>query len=190
MKIRFGLRALMILFVCLFILGAVAVERGFALSTSYSVSTDYHGIDVPVGKTVTATAVTNNLQVTGVEFIWKDPKGNIVKDTVGVSGQLTTPTTPPSPVCKLLIDWCNKYPGVTYIYARDTLAPNVVGEWTVQAIFIDAKLTPKGKSLDVIRATSFPAIPEVTFGTTAMLLGMFGALGLYMIDRKRSLTPG
>ena len=49
-----------------------------SLESGYSVTSDYHGVDVPSGSPVTVTAMTTDPSVDVIKFIWKNPAGQIV----------------------------------------------------------------------------------------------------------------
>ncbi len=61
-------------------------------------------------------------------------------------------------------------------------------KWGVQAFFRDSTGKTKSGVTDVvkIKGTSFFVIPEVSFGTIAMLLSMFGALGVYITAKRKA----
>jgi len=125
----------------------------------YDVTSDYHGVKVPLGTLVTVTATTNDPGVTGVTFIWRDPDGNEVLRTD---------------------DYAFPY--------ADQFTPNIVGDWGVQAVFRGPDGTPV-PGLDItdkieIRATSFFVVPELPIvGTAGSLLSMLA--GFYYIRKKK-----
>lgn len=187
MKSRFSIVA--ILAVCVFLLVSVNVAQAqwAAIKVSgYAVTTNWHGIDVPVPSSVVVTAGTTDLSVTSVEFIWREPpdgNGPIAFDEEVPTSTLITPAVPPN-VPNEVIKWATDNPGITYKYAQSTHPIDVVGDWGVQALFKDG-INIKGRALSAIRATSFNAVPEVPFGTVLILSSMFGALGVLIIKRKR-----
>jgi len=194
MKLRFAVAA--ILFTILLILASanIAQAQWPALASGYAVTTNWHGKDVPIGQSVTAWAGTTDSAVKTVEFKWLDPSGNVViipPPRVSVFGPYTTPNHP-SNVPQEIVDWSNKYPGVTVWYANNTQTLNILGDWGVQAIFHDSGKIMKGKNSDIvrIRATSFNVVPEVPFGTIVILLSMFGALGIFAVKRKQGFLTG
>jgi hypothetical protein len=171
----FQLSALLLLGVC------VVLAQWNALSSGYAVTTDWHGREVPIHVYVTAWAGTTKGDSKWVEFKWIDPNGNLrrteVKTLSDIYDLYETPNVPPG-VPKEIEDWAKDNPGVKVWYAYDTYALDVVGEWTVKAVF------PQG-SVDVKqRATSLYAVPEVILGSLA---AMFGALGLVAIKRRRNI---
>jgi hypothetical protein len=157
----------------------VVLAQWNALSSGYGVTTDWHGREVPIHVDVTAWAGTTKGDTGGVEFKWIDPNGNLrrTEKFETLSDPYKTPNVP-SGVPKEIEDWAKDHPGVDVWYAHDTYALDVVGEWTVKAVF------PQG-SVDVKqRATSLYAVPEVILGSLA---AMFGALGLVALKRRRNI---
>lgn len=140
-----------------------------ALNSGYGVTTDWHGEYVPAGSLVNATAYTTDLDVTQVEFIWKDPNETVVYDvnvTVKEDG------------------W---YKGNRVLWANNTQTISApLGDWGVQALFYNEWGHIRGQDSQIvaIRATSFEAVPEVPFGTIAAILAFFGALALYVTRWK------
>lgn len=158
--------------------------------TGYAVTSNWQGIDVPLGAEVVATAGTTDMSITSIVFRWHDPGDNTVwEDPVAVSGPLVTPNVPPD-IPPEVQEWADDNPGVSYLYAQSAQVPNMVGDWGVQAFFIG----PDGKSragLDYvvqIRATSFNVIPEVPIvGTAGAAIAMLIGLGAFM-KRKGKLV--
>ncbi len=168
-------------------------------STGFGTTSNYHGIDVPVGEAVTSTAgwcpayINPNSQEYGVQFltvtfVWHDPANNTVwTDRVALQGPFTTGIDPiPSNVPKEILDWYNANPGAVWYYAQDTHTPTGLGDWGVQAIFQNHILKHNGQTelLHVTRGTSMNVIPEVPFGTIAILVGWLGVLGIFALRRK------
>jgi len=172
-----------------------------ALSSGFAVTTNWHGIDVPIGQPVTATAgwapelipensLVKHVEVKKVEFVWHYPNGTVAfSETIPISGPLVTPNVPPDPIPPEIIEWAEKYPEVEYWYAQNTQIPDVLGDWGVQAIFRNTVQTC-GKNSDTvrIRATSFNVVPEVPFGTAVILLSWIGLLGVFVTRKKHLLT--
>ena len=200
MKLRFAITAILLGSLLAFASINTAQAQWPAISSGYAVTTNWHGEDVPIGESVTAVAGTTDSEVEEVEFRWLDPDGNPVWEgdltTVPVFGPYTTPNVPPGVISagvQKIIDWAYDNPGVTIWYANDTKTPDVLGDWGVQAFFIDGSNPDKslrGKNSDIIaiRATSLNVVPEVPFGTIAILLSMFGALGVFAMKRKHFST--
>jgi hypothetical protein len=165
-----------------------------ALGTGYAVTTNWHGEDVPIGMSVLAIAGTTDIQVEYVNITWLDPDGNpIWEDKVAVFGPYETPDYPAG-VPEEIIDWASDNPGINVWYANATRIPYALGDWGVQARFIDYTnpvRSLRGRNTDIIkmRATSFNVVPEVPFGTIAILLGWFGVLGIFALRKKHFHEP-
>ena len=146
------------------------------LGTGYAITSDYHGIDVMPGTTITVTAGTLDASVVEVTFRWHMPNDTARwEETVAVSTNGTTG------------QWNN---GTTALirYAQSTRIPDVLGDWGVQAFFQDSTGREKSGLEDVIkiRATSFNVVPEIPLiGTIGATAAMFLGLGLYMTRRKK-----
>lgn len=190
MKLRFAICAILFGSLLIFASTSIAYAQWDAISSGYALTTDWHGQDGPIGQSVTATAGTTDNVVKAVEFRWLDPSGNVVwNPDIPVFGPYTTPDVPDNVTLpQEVIDWANDNPGVSVWYAQNTQIPNVLGDWAVQAIFHNPGKVMRGKNCDMVcmRAPSLHVIPEVPFGTIAILLSMFGALGVFAIKRKRS----
>jgi len=182
-------RITMILFVCLFFFGASIVVKAqwSAINSGYAVTTNYHGITVNIGSPITATAGTTNLNVLQVEFLWMDPGKNIHRDVTVSLLEVSRTTYPwPGPINDEIIQWCDSQSSTLhYKFAQDTLPGELLdeaGDWTVQAHFLNTGEKPE----DRIRATSWMSIPEAPLGTITILLGMFGALSLYLTTKRKA----
>jgi hypothetical protein len=173
-----------------------------ALGSGFAVTTEWHGIDVPIGMSVTATAgwapslisASNpwkDVEVKSVEFVWHYPDGSVAfSETIQIVGPLETPDDlPPDPIPSELTEWVLEHPGVQYWYAQNTQIPTTLGDWGVQAIFHNT-IEINGKNSDTIRirATSLNAVPEVPFGTVAILLSWIGVLGVFVVRKKHLLA--
>jgi len=195
MKLQLSVAIVFLVSVALFASVNVAQAQWPAITNGYAVTTNWHGSDIPFGQSVVVTAGTTDSQVKRVEFVWHYPNGSVAFDeNVTVSGPLVTPAHPPD-VPEELVDWANQhdgsdpiYPKITYWYAQSTYMPNVLGDWGVQALFRDSGNIRKGQGNQIIkiRATSFNAVPEMQFGTIAILVSMFGALGVFALKKKRT----
>ena len=151
---------------------------GTSINSGYAVTTDWHGEEVPIGTSVTARAGTTNLDIVEVKFRWLRPGG--------------MEAWPPIPVTAYTQELWNGQTVRVFINAQ---TPNELGDWGVQAVFYDSDgngigPTPGQPDKIAIRATSFNAVPEVPFGTIAVLIAMFGALGIFAIKKKRLVTIG
>jgi len=147
------------------------------INSGYGVTTNYHGIEVPLGTTVTAYAGTTNGPgyIDHVKFRWLPPDGSDPIVVLGTGPSIDTSWT------ETIYVWTSTY------------EPDVVGDWGVQGIFYDQEghgmgpLPQEGHEKIAIRAQSFHAVPEVA--TIAAVLAMFGALGLFAIKKKRTSIP-
>ncbi len=136
-----------------------------SLASGYYITTNWHGIDVPTGAEVIATAKTTDWRVDKVQFIWLDPSGYANwTDTVSVHPDGT-------------------YNGHTVYSAVATHVPEEVGDWTVKANFLDLN----GYSLCCCdhtvarKATSFFVVPEIpVIGTAGAAVAMFAGLAVKM----------
>lgn len=150
----------LLLFICM---GVTKAQWSPIKESGYAVTTNWHGVDVPIGQPVIATARTTNLDVTEIGFIWRDLFDNIVlEETLPVS-KLTTPGVPPN-VPEEIFEWAKQSPDPIYLYAQSTHIPNEIGEWGVQAIFYNAKKPRlnQRRSFVVRRATSMNVIPDAS----------------------------
>jgi len=209
MKLPFAVVAMLLASLLVLASVDIAEAQWDALSSGFAVTTNYHGIDVPIGQPVTATAgwapalipdgnPAKSIEVRTVEFVWHYPDGTVAfSETKDISEfSLTTPQVPPGPIPKEIVDWANqhdgsdpKYPQITYWYANDTKIPNVLGDWGVQAIFHNTvKICGKNSDIVRIRATSFNVVPEVPFGTIVILLSWIGVLGVFAVKKKHLLA--
>lgn len=187
MKPRFSIAA--ILLVSVFLVASVNGARWNPLNLGYTIISDPH--ETPLGQSVTAWAGTIVEGTTEVEFVWKAPNGSIIWDlNTTVFGPYTTPSVPDN-VAQEIIDWANDNPGHDVWYANNTQFPNVLGKWGLTATFYNAtKIRGHRDDGFVITHTSLHAVPEVPFGTIAILLIMFGALGVFAIKKKRLVPLG
>jgi hypothetical protein len=184
MKTKFLIIALLL--VTLFI---VSVNAPWAtLSSGYAIWTNYHGIDIPPGTEVTATAGTtehpnssahNKLpNVTAVRFRWMPPEGSGLPDFNSSLKTLTWNGT--------------LYDGVWPVYmANDTHALDAFGDWGVQAWFYDSDGKLRNETGIVkIRAVSINVTPEIpVLGTAGAVAIMLVVLGLFWhIKKKRPIN--
>lgn len=137
-----------------------------SLSSGYYVTTNWHGIDVPPGAIVNATAETTNYYMTQVIFTWINPAGQTV----------FTQTVP------LQFNGTYYY-GKKVYFATSTYTPAALGNWTVYARFTDQSnhIFYCCKSNLMRRATSFNVIPEIPIiGTAGASIAMFAGLVVKM----------
>jgi len=186
---KLGLIALLAV-LTLIVTSTVVQAQWSALNSGYAITTNYHGIDVPLGESVTAWAGTTMPDGPGsvvkVRFIWKDPDENVVWDPFDTTlDKYTTPAYPPG-APQEIIDWATNHPGIDVWYATDEQTPAVYGDWGVQAEFWGpgGKLKGTGGSEGIIKikATSFFNIPEA-ISTLTVLLTMLAGLAIFA--RKR-----
>jgi hypothetical protein len=150
------------LLICSFAMSVYAITPYGSLASGYAVTSNYHGVDVPPGASVVVTAMTTDYSVDKVTFIWKNPAGQVAfKETKPVYTNGT------------------RYNGKLIRYANSTFAPNTIGDWGVQAKFLDVHNFCRWTWTERVarRATSFNVIPEVPVLGTAgasiiMLLGV------------------
>jgi hypothetical protein len=142
---------------------AYATNTDGSLESGYGVTSNYHGIPVPSGAEVTVTAMTTDSKVDHVLFIWKNPAEQIVwTDIVYVFTNGTTYTN-----------------GKLIYYAESVHKPEALGDWGVQAIFMDLDGIWRCHSRLIVarRATSFNVIPEIpvigTVGASAAMVAGF-----------------
>jgi len=150
---------------------SVAHAQWSAISSGYAVTTDHHGVDVPLGTLITAIAGTTNPNVASVTFLWHYPNET-------VAYEVNVPV------------WSNgsTYDGKLIYYANSSYIPDAIGDWGVQALFIGEGGTTKANHTDVvrIRATSFNTIPDVPIvGTAGAIAAMILGLGVFLHKRKR-----
>jgi hypothetical protein len=181
MKTRFLFATVLLASFLIFISINVAQAQWNALNSGYAVTTDWHGLDVPLGQLVTATAGTTNPQVKSVEFIWIRPDGTVA--WIVISETLLTSPYPPPNVPQEVIDYNSPK---TIWYTQDAQTPDELGDWTVKAIFhIRGNKMCTHRDIVRCRATSFFVIPEAPLGVLATILSIFGALGASSIKRKK-----
>ena len=160
----------------------IAYAPWSTLSSGYAIWTDYHGIEIPLGTVVTATAGTTEHpdssahnhfpNVTHVKFRWMAPNGS---ETF-------------SPLKPLTWDGTTEYDGWPVYTANDTLAVDAVGDWGVQAWFYDTQGGLRNEiGLEKIRAISIHTIPELPIvGTAGIAAIMLLGFGLYWHMKKKN----
>lgn len=176
MKTKYFAITILIFAISLFVSRAYAQN---SLASGYRITTDHHGTNVILGEKVTAWADTTDLTTDKVLFAWKWEDGEAIMRTFenetfdvwytyGVPG-----VEDGTPVRRF----------------TDSYAPDIIGNWSVKATFINAfGQTPASENDSFpVRATSFHVIPEVPLGTIAIILTMFASMGFFTI-RKRKTT--
>jgi len=184
---------LAILVICIISMAAVSPVQAplSSLSSGFAVTTDYHErhIDeILPGTPVTAMAAfivqsedPLTPAVEWIQFIWR------ASDTMERDHREDPPFYTGT--------WTDKQ-GITHTiyYLNDTFTPTTPGPWGIQAIFRGEGGTIMGQDTAdpafSIKAISFAVVPEVPFGTIAIIVAMFGALGLFTIRKRRTLLTG
>jgi hypothetical protein len=132
----------------------------------YGISTNWEGVDVPMGATVIATAKTTNSHVDHIEFIWIDPNGHTVKTetkTVAFDG--------------------------SYYKAESNYVPTILGPWAIKAKFLDQNyyLHCCCETGVESRQTTFHVIPEIPLiGTAGASLATFAGLAVKMKRKPKN----
>ena len=183
MKIR-----LLIIALILTTLLVASVNAPWAtLSSGYAIWTNYHGIGIPPGTEVTATAGTTEHpdssahnkrpNVTAVRFRWMPPEGP----------DLYNPPLSDPP--KTLTWDGTTYDGWPVYTANDTQTLNTYGDWGVQAWFYDSEGKLRNETgIEKIRAVSVNVTPEIPFvGTAGAAAIMLLSLGFYLSKKKKQL---
>lgn len=145
-----------------------------ALGSGYAVTSDYHGIDVPPGTLVTATAGTTDSNIINVTFVWKFPNETVAFEDVDVAV------------------WSNgtKFPdenGSLVYDAQSSFRLTVEGEWGLQAFFKGSGGHLRGNGTDIIaiRATSGEAIPEISIINAAEILVAISLILVLLRDKMK-----
>ncbi len=148
-----------------------------SLASGYRVTTENFPDPVMIGDPVIAWAGTTNEDIDEVKFRWNYPDGTGFDPIVAIGTYAGYVDLPDG---TRVYQWTN------------TQYPDVTGDWGIQGIFYDLDdpgqgtgPVPEQPFLTEIRARSFFAVPEVTLGTIAIIIAMFGALGFLALKRKR-----
>jgi len=150
-----------------------AVYAGNSLGSGYEVTSNWHGIDVPLGSTVIVTARTTDASVDQVTFLWKDPAEDLafppdVDNTPEPDGM---------------------YDGKPVRKFTSTHVVNIIGDWGVQALFQDMSNGKTKEGIEHVvrtKATSFLMIPEIpVIGTAGTAIAMLLGLGVFSARRKK-----
>jgi hypothetical protein len=163
------LSTLTLLFISSFVMSAYAVNTEGSLPSGYYVTSNYHGINVPPGASVIVTAMSTDWRVDKVTFIWKNPADQTV----------LTET-------KAVYTNGSEYNGKLIRYANSTFTPNAIGDWGVQAKFLDVRhfCICTWTTRLATRATSFNVIPEIPIiGTVGASIAMLAGF-TYKMKRK------
>jgi hypothetical protein len=95
-------------------------EQEGSLPSGYRVTSDWHGIDTPLGTEVHVKGYTTDTGVTQVTFIWR----NAAEEIVFGPDVVTTKSTDGAIDGKTV-----------YVFEAPVHAPDSIGDWGVQAIF-------------------------------------------------------
>ena len=150
---------------------------GTSINSGYAVTTDWHGMEVPLEEEVTAWAGTTNDSIVEVKFRWMKPDGTDWWEYGTYEGSQEWPVGSG----QIVYEWTSS---VTPI---DPLTD--IGDWGVQAVFYNGEghgvgPIPEQPGKVAVRARSFFSVPEVPIGTVAVVVAMFGALGFFALKRK------
>lgn len=170
-KFVFRLTIGVVLLSCLVMTAFAVPPNEWHLGGDYDVMTNFQGIIVPSGTTVTAWAGTTDPSVVAVTFHWKYPNGTVL--TTDVVGTFTT----------------EMYDGKTVYVFESTFTPAYVGDGSVQAHFQgeDGRTIHDVADVVAMRAVSFNTIPEIQLGTIGAAAAMIAALGLFVIKKRRAV---
>lgn len=147
----------------------------WAIPADYGVTSNWHGVNTPIGSTVIVTALTTDSRVHKVTFLWRQP----------ITSQIVYTDVVPA-----------TFNGTAYV-ATSTHVVLTAGDWGVQALF-QGDLNRRGwilwgnKFPLATRATSFNVIPPNNQIPEAPTLGTFGVTcamslggGLYLWRKKK-----
>lgn len=168
---------LSIVFLSLLAASVSATPPAWNLGSGYDVTSNYHGIDVPLGTLVTVTAATTDVNVQNVTFVWKLPDETIAY------------MDPEVPVQFNGNYWTNSSGTFQIFEASSSHTADVAGDWGVQALFMGpgGHLMSQDSDIIAIRATSFNVIPEIPIvGTAGLTAIMLLGLGAFWTKRKRA----
>ena len=160
--------SVVLLLVLMFMVSVCLVALVDAKPPEYNVTSEWHGINTPLGVDVHVVATTTDSTVYQVTFIWHDG-ANIVQfgpEAVASSGTDADGN---------------------FVFNAPVHAPDTIGDWGVQALFQG----PDGKTKEGItyvvatRATSFNVVPELPLiGTAGASVAMVLGLALFKAKRK------
>lgn len=184
-KLKFTAPVSLLAILLIFSTANIAQAQWSAINSGYAVTTNYHGIEAPVGETVIATAGTTDNSVTKITFSWLNPYDNEVSYHEVLKADFDLHETPyyPTDSPQEVKDWAEKYPYTEVWYAQDTHTHDQVGDWTVKVTFYGAT-GPKGQEQTKFKATSFFVIDEVPLGTIVILLIPLGFLSILALKKK------
>ncbi|MCW3986013.1 MAG: hypothetical protein NWE91_06365 [Candidatus Bathyarchaeota archaeon] len=151
-----------------------------ALNSGYAITRwPWDGGDLLPGESATVRACTTDPpypEATEVVFRWIRPDGSywdVGPKVLALSG--------------------DTWNGSDIWDASDTQTIDMIGNWGVQALFLDEEGNLKGPSdpypIVAIRAISYHVVPEVPLGAITAVLSMLGALGVFAIARRKTPIP-
>lgn len=150
-----------------------------ALNSGYAITRwPWDGGDLLPGENVTVRACTTDPpypEATQVVFRWNRPDGSHYD--VGPKNLTLSSDT-----------WDGK--PIWDAYDNQTL--EMVGNWGVQALFLDSEGNLQGPNpypIVSIKAISYHVVPEVPLGAITAVLSMLGALGVFAIVRRKTAVP-
>jgi len=163
-----------IILICLTLLMFAGITLTvYAPPPIYDVTSNWHGINTPIGSTIIVTAATTDSTVYNITFLWHQPITN------------TTIFTDIVPVA---------FNGTMYITTSTHIILDI-GDWGVQALFQSPTGTTKEdiNNVTATRATSFNVIgppnqvPEVPLGPIIATVSMIAAFGIFYGFKKQRL---
>lgn len=148
-----------------------------ALNSGYAITRwPWNGGEVYPGENATVRACTTQYpNATQVVFRWNRPNGSYW-DVGPINLTLSGDTWDGNPI------WD----------AYDTQTLYLLGDWGVQALFLDEEGNLQGSNpylIVKIKAISWHVVPEVPFGTIVSLLSMLGALGVFVVVKRKTTLP-
>lgn len=189
MKLRLISASILLAGILIVLAVNIAYAQWAAIKDSgYAITTDWHGETVPFGERVTAWAGTTNSSVYKVEFEWLNETDHVIfEENITNLVSYTTPSVPLG-VPQEIIDWADKYPNYTILYANSSQIPNSIGNWTVKAYFYALGGHVRGPETNIVkmRATSLHTVPDIpVVGTAGAVAAMLLGLGLFWHKKKK-----
>ncbi len=161
-------KAAILLGIILLVSSCLALQVN-AHSKWYTITNDAAG-GVQLGNPVTVTATTNNEEIVKISFNWTNPAGDLA-----------------FPIETTNVQW-KWQDGHKVYYATSIKTPNAIGDWIVEAEFIDEQGYCWCKEYKTIatRTTSFNVVPEVPLlGTAGVAIAMVLGLTVYKKKQKQ-----
>jgi len=141
------------------------------LGSGYTITSNYHSVVSPIGSEVVVTAMTTDDAINKVQFVWKNPAGQVIWDeTVAIFKNGTTYDA--NGVLKVIS------------YAESKHIPGGIGDWVVEATFVNPKDQGWPYRTEIVSQRIVNHVPEIPILGTAgasvlMLLGF-----MYTMKRK------